>query len=281
VGLSQAALKFALLRPFTTSPRSGLLVRVLDPGFCRLGWSLPAPAGIRNTQPAGVASPLCFPCPDHRRAVGVLDLPVPRRARSVRRAQPLRHDAFQAHAASLPEDGGAVLVGVLAAASAPALGFPTWWSTSKRPASQLAKTALRAHFRGAFWRAVQANCSNGPHRRRLASNGSPCGFPVGAWETLERISHREVQRVQPDEIAGHRTPAKPCRESTGNNFLVDERVGLDGKTRRLPKQKTIATTLIVHRGNNGSQCENLQRSLLSPEILEPVRRQRRVNGRAW
>jgi hypothetical protein len=30
------------------------------------------------------------------------------------RGQPLRHDAFQAHAADLPEDRGAILVGVVA-----------------------------------------------------------------------------------------------------------------------------------------------------------------------
>jgi hypothetical protein len=39
---------------------------------------------------------------------------IPRRARAVGRAQPLRYDALQAHLAGLPEDRGAVLVGVLA-----------------------------------------------------------------------------------------------------------------------------------------------------------------------
>ena len=48
--------------------------------------------------------PLRFPRPDHRRAVRVLHLePVTRRARPVGRAQPLRHDALQAHAAGVDE----------------------------------------------------------------------------------------------------------------------------------------------------------------------------------
>jgi hypothetical protein len=54
-------------------------------------------------------SPLRIARPDHRRAVGVLDLdPVPRRPRPVGRGEPLRHDALKAHLASLQEDQGAV-----------------------------------------------------------------------------------------------------------------------------------------------------------------------------
>jgi hypothetical protein len=56
-----------------------------------------------------LSSPLSFPRADHRRAVRVLDLePIPRGARPVGRAQPLRHDALQAHPACLLEDRSAV-----------------------------------------------------------------------------------------------------------------------------------------------------------------------------
>jgi hypothetical protein len=44
-------------------------------------------------------------------SVRVLDLePIPRRARPVGRGQPLRDDAFEAHAAVVPEDHRAVIV---------------------------------------------------------------------------------------------------------------------------------------------------------------------------
>jgi hypothetical protein len=61
------------------------------------------------------ASPLSLTRPDHRRAVRVFHLePIPRRARPVGCGQPLRDDALQAHYAGMPEDGGAVLVRVVA-----------------------------------------------------------------------------------------------------------------------------------------------------------------------
>jgi hypothetical protein len=59
--------------------------------------------------------PLAFPRTDHCRVVGVLYLEsVPRTPRPVGRAQPLRHNALEAHAARVPEGRGAVLVGVVA-----------------------------------------------------------------------------------------------------------------------------------------------------------------------
>jgi hypothetical protein len=51
----------------------------------------------------------------HRQTVRILHLdPIPARAGAVGRAQALRHDALQAHAAGLPEDRGAVVGSVLA-----------------------------------------------------------------------------------------------------------------------------------------------------------------------
>jgi hypothetical protein len=51
--------------------------------------------------------PLRLTRPDHRRAVRVLDLdPISRWPRPVGCAQPIRHDAFEAHLASVPEDDG-------------------------------------------------------------------------------------------------------------------------------------------------------------------------------
>jgi hypothetical protein len=59
--------------------------------------------------------PAVLSMPHHRRAVRILDLePILRTPRPVGRAQSLRHNALQAHAAGLPEDGDAVVAGVSA-----------------------------------------------------------------------------------------------------------------------------------------------------------------------
>jgi hypothetical protein len=74
----------------------------------------------------------------HRGTVRVPDLdPVPRRPRPVRRARPLRHDAFEAELAGLPEDQGAVFVGVLASARCRAAACPRAFSAAScgRPAA--------------------------------------------------------------------------------------------------------------------------------------------------
>src|ERR1700742_3851065 len=58
---------------------------------------------------------LRLPRSDHSRAVGILHLdPVPRPTRTVGRGEPLRHHALEAHAARVPEDRSAVIVGVIA-----------------------------------------------------------------------------------------------------------------------------------------------------------------------
>ena len=63
----------------------------------------------RNLLPTPLAMP------HHCRALRILDLdPIPRQARPVRRAQPLRHDALESHFAGVHEDKGAILAGVLA-----------------------------------------------------------------------------------------------------------------------------------------------------------------------
>jgi hypothetical protein len=66
---------------------------------------------ILHAKPRPVyVSPVGFPRPNHGGAVRVLDLdPFPRRAGSIRRAQPFRHDAFEADVARLTEDQNTVL----------------------------------------------------------------------------------------------------------------------------------------------------------------------------
>jgi hypothetical protein len=71
----------------------------------------------RRTKEAGsgVRRSLRVSRPHHRRTVRVLDLqPIPRPARPIGRAQPLRHDASEPHAARLMEDPRAVVGDVLA-----------------------------------------------------------------------------------------------------------------------------------------------------------------------
>jgi hypothetical protein len=82
--------------------------------FCTAAMAIhPYNAFRQRSLHGNLSSPLSFPRADHRGAVRVLHLePVPRRARAVRRAEPLRHNALEAHDAGLAEDRGAVLVGV-------------------------------------------------------------------------------------------------------------------------------------------------------------------------
>jgi hypothetical protein len=101
--------------------------------FCTAAMAIhPYNAFRQRSLHGNLSSPLSFPRADHRGAVRVLHLePVPRRARRVRRAEPLRHNALEAHDAGLADDRGAVLV-VLSTCGA-----------SARPAASLAASCGR------------------------------------------------------------------------------------------------------------------------------------------
>jgi len=69
-----------------------------------------------------------------------------------------------------------------------------------------------------------------------------CGAPYmpAAERAAKAIadSPRKSDRAIAAEIGvSHPTVARARRETTGNNFPVDTRVGLDGKVRQMPKRK--------------------------------------------